>query len=52
VASAMDAGASGLAVGRNVFQRENPTDLLDSLEKVIFEGASAEEALGTEVQAD
>jgi class I fructose-bisphosphate aldolase len=45
VAEAVDAGAAGLAVGRNVFQRENPTAILDGLEKVIFEEASAEEAL-------
>jgi class I fructose-bisphosphate aldolase len=46
VESAMDAGAAGLAVGRNVFQRENPTELLDALEQVIFEEATAEDALG------
>ncbi|MDL5363636.1 class I fructose-bisphosphate aldolase [Halalkalicoccus sp. NIPERK01] len=45
VESAINAGASGLAVGRNVFQRENPTALLDALEEVIFEGASADDAL-------
>lgn len=46
VEEAMNAGASGLAVGRNVFQREDPTALLDALERVIFEGASADDALG------
>ncbi|MFB6069156.1 MAG: class I fructose-bisphosphate aldolase, partial [Halobacterium sp.] len=45
VESAIDAGASGLAVGRNVFQRENPTGILDALEAVIFEEATAQEAL-------
>ncbi|TKX78080.1 aldolase [Halorubrum sp. SD626R] len=45
VESAMNAGASGLAVGRNVFQRDNPTAILDALELVVFEGASTEEAL-------
>ncbi|MGM0590254.1 MAG: class I fructose-bisphosphate aldolase [Halobacteriota archaeon] len=45
VEEAMDAGASGLAVGRNIFQRENPTAMLDALEAVIFEGATTEEAL-------
>ena len=45
VKEAMDAGAKGLAVGRNVFQRENPEALLDGLEKVIFEESSVEEAL-------
>ncbi|WP_101297613.1 class I fructose-bisphosphate aldolase [Halegenticoccus soli] len=46
VESAMNAGGSGLAVGRNVFQRENATELLDALEAVIFEGATADDALG------
>ncbi len=45
VEDAMSAGADGLAVGRNVFQRENPIEILDALELVVFEGASAEEAL-------
>ncbi|MFC6988708.1 class I fructose-bisphosphate aldolase [Haloplanus sp. GCM10025708] len=45
VESAVDAGAAGLAVGRNVFQRENPTEILDALEAVIFEGATTREAL-------
>jgi class I fructose-bisphosphate aldolase len=45
VKEAMEAGASGLAVGRNVFQRENPEAILDGLEKVIFEEASVSEAL-------
>ncbi|MFC6614497.1 class I fructose-bisphosphate aldolase [Halopenitus salinus] len=45
VEAAVDAGAKGLAVGRNVFQRENPTEILDALERVIFEERSAEEAL-------
>jgi fructose-bisphosphate aldolase (EC 4.1.2.13) len=45
VREAMDAGASGLAVGRNVFQRDNPRRILDALEAVIFEDASVETAL-------
>ena len=45
VETAMNAGASGLAVGRNVFQRENPTELLDALEQVIFEDKTTDEAL-------
>jgi class I fructose-bisphosphate aldolase len=45
VETAMDAGASGLAVGRNVFQRDNPEAILDALELVVFEGATADEAL-------
>ncbi|MEF8852838.1 MAG: aldolase [Haloarculaceae archaeon] len=45
VRTVVDAGAGGLAVGRNVWQRENPNVFLDALEQVIYEGASAEEAL-------
>jgi class I fructose-bisphosphate aldolase len=47
VETVMDAGAGGLAVGRNVWQRENPAEFLDALERVIYGGASAEEALRT-----
>ena len=45
VKAVMDAGGKGLAVGRNVWQREDPGALLDSLEKVIFEGSSVDAAL-------
>ncbi|MFC5970364.1 class I fructose-bisphosphate aldolase [Halomarina salina] len=45
VKAVMDAGGKGLAVGRNVWQREDPEALLDSLEKVIFEEASVDAAL-------
>ncbi|MFP4589951.1 MAG: class I fructose-bisphosphate aldolase [Halobacteriales archaeon] len=44
VESVMDAGGRGLAVGRNVWQREDPEGMLDALEAVIFEGQSASEA--------
>jgi len=43
--SVIEAGGNGLAVGRNIFQRENPEELLDKLEGVIFEGKSPEEVL-------
>ncbi|MFB6172932.1 MAG: class I fructose-bisphosphate aldolase [Haloarculaceae archaeon] len=45
VKAVMDAGGRGLAVGRNVWQRENPHRILDALERVIFEGASVDAAL-------
>jgi class I fructose-bisphosphate aldolase len=45
VKNVMDAGGAGLAVGRNVWQREDPMALLDALEKVIYEGATVNEAL-------
>ncbi len=45
VRAVMDAGGAGLAVGRNVWQREQPERLLDSLEDVIYDGASVDAAL-------
>ncbi|QLG47480.1 class I fructose-bisphosphate aldolase [Natrinema halophilum] len=45
VEAVIDAGASGLAVGRNVWQREDPTRILDALEQVIYEEETADAAL-------
>jgi class I fructose-bisphosphate aldolase len=39
------AGGNGLAVGRNVFQREKPKGILDKLEGVVFEGKGVDEVL-------
>ncbi|MFC7232592.1 class I fructose-bisphosphate aldolase [Saliphagus sp. GCM10025308] len=45
VEAVIAAGGNGLAVGRNVWQRENPERLLDALEKVIYEEETADAAL-------
>jgi class I fructose-bisphosphate aldolase len=45
VEAVMDAGGAGLAVGRNVWQRENAEAMLDALEQVIHEGASVDTAM-------
>ncbi|WP_436344144.1 class I fructose-bisphosphate aldolase [Natronorubrum sp. FCH18a] len=45
VETAMNAGVSGLAVGRNVWQRDDPERILDALEAIVFDGATANEAL-------
>jgi class I fructose-bisphosphate aldolase len=45
VKAVIDAGGAGLAVGRNVFQRESPRHILDALEQVIYEEASVDTAL-------
>jgi class I fructose-bisphosphate aldolase len=45
VKAVIDAGGKGLAVGRNVWQREDPTRILDALEQVIFEEATVDAAL-------
>lgn len=37
VGNVIEAGGNGLAVGRNIFQRESPDEILDRLEDVIFE---------------
>ncbi|WP_114578971.1 class I fructose-bisphosphate aldolase [Saliphagus sp. LR7] len=52
VESTIRSGGSGLAVGRNVWQREDPTPLLDGLESVIYEEQTAGAALGNESEAD
>lgn len=45
VHSVVNAGGNGLAVGRNVFQREDPGALLDKLEGVIFENKDVDEVM-------
>jgi class I fructose-bisphosphate aldolase len=45
VQAVMDAGGAGLAVGRNVWQRENAGAMLDALEQVIHEGAGVDAAM-------
>ena len=37
VSNVIEAGGNGLAVGRNIFQREDPEGVLDKLEGVIYE---------------
>jgi class I fructose-bisphosphate aldolase len=45
VRGVMDAGATGLAVGRNVWQHREPLKMAAELKKIIFEGKSVKEAL-------
>lgn len=45
VEMAMDAGARGVAIGRNVFQAENPTLMTKAIAKIVHENASVKEAL-------
>jgi len=47
VAGALEAGAAGLSIGRNAFQHENPTKMIEALSKMVHENAGVEEALGT-----
>ncbi|MGM0371805.1 MAG: class I fructose-bisphosphate aldolase [Halobacteriota archaeon] len=45
VQNVLDAGGDGLAVGRNVWQRENAEAMLDALEALIFEESGVDAAL-------
>ena len=45
VKMAMDSGASGVAVGRNVFQHEKPSLVAKSLHAIVHEDASLDQAL-------
>ena len=44
VKGAVDAGATGLAVGRNAWQHKDPMKMASMLRKIIFEGATVEAA--------
>lgn len=45
VKATMNAGGDGVAVGRNVWQHENPEGILDALEAIVFEDATVDTAL-------
>lgn len=45
VEDAISAGASGVSIGRNVFQHKNPVEMTRAISKVVHEGMSAEEAM-------
>ncbi len=45
VKGAMDAGASGLAVGRNVWQHSDPSKISSALKEVIFNSGEIQKAL-------
>ena len=45
VRKAMDAGASGIAVGRNVWQHENPTSVAKALASIVHEDEKVASAL-------
>jgi len=44
-AGAMEAGASGVTFGRNIFQHPNPPAMIRALYKIIIEGKGAKEAI-------
>ncbi len=45
VKGAMEAGASGISIGRNVFQHKNPSKMVKALSMIVHKGSSVEEAL-------
>lgn len=45
IRTAVDAGAKGVAIGRNVFQCDNPTAMTAAIAAVVHEDASVERAL-------
>lgn len=45
VKGAMEAGAAGLSIGRNVFQHQDPPKILKALRAIVHEGAGIQEAL-------
>jgi DhnA family fructose-bisphosphate aldolase class Ia len=44
-AGAMEAGASGVTFGRNIFQHPNPPAMIRALYTVIIEGRGVREAI-------
>jgi len=44
-AEAMEAGAAGVSIGRNVFQHSNPTAMVRALAKIVHDRFSVKEAL-------
>lgn len=45
IGAALDAGAAGVAMGRNVFQSENPTAMTRAVVDVVHNGATPQDAL-------
>lgn len=45
VRGAIDAGAAGTSIGRNVFQHQNPTRIVRALAMIVHEGEGVEKAL-------
>ena len=45
VYDSIEAGGSGVAIGRNIFQSEDPTKLVQSISKILHENYSVEDVL-------
>ncbi|MBN2313828.1 MAG: class I fructose-bisphosphate aldolase family protein [Sedimentisphaerales bacterium] len=47
VEGALKAGAAGVSIGRNAFQHDDPTKMVQALSKMVHHNASVEEAIAT-----
>jgi fructose-bisphosphate aldolase/2-amino-3,7-dideoxy-D-threo-hept-6-ulosonate synthase len=47
IRDAVDAGAAGVCMGRNAFQRDDPARFVAAVCRVVHEGVSPTEALET-----
>jgi len=45
VKGSIDAGGSGVSIGRNVFQHENPSRMVQAMASILFHNASVDDAL-------
>jgi len=45
VRGAMDAGANGVMFGRNIWQRENPAEVVAQIDAIVHDGATVDEVL-------
>ncbi|HEX4921352.1 MAG TPA: 2-amino-3,7-dideoxy-D-threo-hept-6-ulosonate synthase, partial [Candidatus Bathyarchaeia archaeon] len=45
VAESIEAGASGVSIGRNVFQHRNPTKMTEALARIVHDNTGATQAL-------
>ena len=45
IKAAVDAGANGVAIGRNIFQADDPIAMTRAISAILHQGASVEEAL-------
>jgi class I fructose-bisphosphate aldolase len=45
VKGAIDAGGSGVSIGRNVFQHEDPSKMVQAISAIVNDGKGVDEAL-------
>ncbi|MFO7883579.1 MAG: 2-amino-3,7-dideoxy-D-threo-hept-6-ulosonate synthase [Desulfobacteraceae bacterium] len=45
VRDSIDAGGSGVSIGRNVFQHDNPTKMVEAMSLIIHDGGSVDQAV-------